>query len=72
MIAALVYFSIDFLFLGAMSLSLEYLAEIIFHLVALGLLIYGVVLGAKLKKMPEDEPLAEALATEEIPSEEEQ
>ena len=52
-----------------MSLSLEYLAEIIFHLVALGLLIYGVVLGAKLKKMPEDEPLAEALATEEIPSE---
>ena len=72
MIAALVYFSIDCLFLGAMSLSLEYLAEIIFHLVALGLLIYGVVLGAKLKKMPKDEPSAETPMAEGHSSEENQ
>ena len=68
MIAALVYFSIDCVFFASVFTK-ELALEAFIHLVVLGLLIYGVVLGAKLKKMPEDEPLAEALATEEIPSE---
>ncbi len=71
MIAALVYFSIDCVFLVSVFTK-ELALEAFIHLVVLGLLIYGVVLGAKLKKMPKDEPSEETPAMEEHSSEENQ
>ena len=71
MIAALVYFSIDCVFLVSVFTK-ELALEAFIHLVVLGLLIYGVVLGAKLKKMPKDEPSAETPMVEEHSSEENQ
>ncbi|MCI6971722.1 MAG: hypothetical protein MR916_04505 [Eubacterium sp.] len=71
MIAALVYFSIDCVFLVSVFTK-ELALEAFIHLVVLGLLIYGVVLGAKLKKMPKDEPSAETPMAEGHSSEENQ
>lgn len=71
MIAALVYFSIDCVFLASVFTK-ELALEAFIHLVVLGLLIYGVIVGAKLKKLPEDEPSAETPAMEEHSSEENQ
>ena len=71
MIAALVYFSIDCVFLISVFTK-ELALEAFIHLVVLGLLIYGVVLGAKLKKMPKDEPSEETPMVEEHSSEENQ
>lgn len=71
MIAALVYFSIDCVFLVSVFTK-ELALEAFIHLVVLGLLIYGVVLGAKLKKMPKDEPSEETPMAEGHSSEENQ
>ena len=62
MIAALVYFSIDCVFLVSVFTK-ELALEAFIHLV---------VLGAKLKKMPKDEPSAETPMAEEHSSEENQ
>lgn len=67
MIAALVYFSIDCVFLASV-----FTKELALEAFVLGLLIYGVIVGAKLKKLPEDEPSAETPAMEEHSSEENQ
>ena len=71
MIAALVYFSIDCVFLASVFTK-ELALEAFIHLVVLGLLIYGVVLGAKLKKMQKDETSEETPMAEEHSSEENQ
>ena len=71
MIAALVYFSIDCVFLASVFTK-ERALEAFIHLIVLGLLIYGVIVGAKLKKLPEDEPSAEIPIAEEHSSEENQ
>lgn len=71
MVAALVYFSIDCVFLASVFTK-ENALEAFIHLIVLGLLIYGVIVGAKLKKLPEDELSAETPMAEEHSSEENQ
>ena len=58
MIAAMVFFGIDCLFL-LVSFDLSMIADILIHAWVMFYLVTGVIHGNKLKHMPEDEPLPE-------------
>jgi hypothetical protein len=57
MIAALVFFSIDCIYLVAMYELTSIIIDILFHAWILFYLITGVINGFKLRKMPEEEPI---------------
>ena len=57
MVAALVFFVLDCLFLLTMYYLSDVIVDILFHGLVMFYLITGVSNGYKLKKMPEDEPL---------------
>ena len=57
MVAALVFFVLDCLFLLIMYYLSDVIVDILFHGLVMFYLITGVSNGFKLKKMPEDEPL---------------
>ena len=61
MIAALVFFSIDCLYLLIMYEITSVLIDILFHAWVMFSLITGVINGFKLKKMSEEEPAAETV-----------
>jgi hypothetical protein len=63
MVAALVFFGIDCLFL-LVTFDLSMIPDILIHAWVMFYLITGVINGFKLKKMPEDEPLPEFGAAE--------
>ena len=68
MVAALVFFGIDCLFL-LVTFDLSMIPDILIHAWVMFYLITGVINGFKLKKMPEDEPLPEFAAEGETPAE---
>ena len=71
MIPALVFFSIDCLFIIFLALFdvTAVIVDILFHALVMFYLITGVINGFKLKSMPEDEPLPEFGAEGETPAE---
>ena len=70
MIAAMVFFGIDCLFL-LVSFDLSMIADILIHAWVMFYLVTGVIHGNKLKHMPEDEPLPEigVVSEDETPAE---
>jgi hypothetical protein len=69
MVAALVFFGLDCIYLLTMYYLTDVIPDILFHAWVMFYLITGVINGFKLKKMPEDEPLPEFGAEGEAPSE---
>ena len=59
MVAALVFFVFDCIFLVTMYYLSDVIIDLLFHAWVLFYLVTGVINGYKLKKMPEDEPLPE-------------
>ena len=59
MVAALVFFVFDCIFLVTMYYLSDVILDLLFHAWVLFYLVTGVINGYKLKKMPEDEPLPE-------------
>ena len=59
MVAALVFFVFDCIFLVTMYYLSDVIIDLLFHALVMFYLITGVSNGFKLKKMPEDEPLPE-------------
>ena len=59
MVAALVFFVFDCIFLVTMYYLSDVIIDLLFHAWVLFYLVSGVINGYKLKKMPEDEPLPE-------------
>ena len=57
MVAALVFFVFDCIFLVTMYYLSDVIIDLLFHAWVLFYLVTGVINGYKLKKMPEDEPL---------------
>lgn len=68
MVAALVFFGIDCLFL-LVTFDLSMIPDILIHAWVMFYLITGVINGFKLKKMPEEEPLPEFGSEGETPAE---
>ena len=69
MVAALVFFGLDCIYLLTMYYLTDVIPDILFHAWVMFYLITGVINGFKLKKMPEDEPLPEFGAEGETPAE---
>ena len=72
MVAALVFFVFDCIFLVTMYYLSDVIIDLLFHAWVLFYLVTGVINGYKLKKMPEDEPLpefGEVVAEGETPAE---
>ena len=57
MVASLVFFVLDCIFLVTMYYLSDVILDLLFHALVLFYLVTGVINGYKLKKMPEDEPL---------------
>ena len=69
MVAALVFFGLDCIYLLTMYYLTDVIPDILFHAWVMFYLITGVINGFKLKKMPEDEPLPAFGAEGDAPSE---
>ena len=69
MVAALVFFGLDCIYLLTMYYITAVIPDILFHAWVMFYLITGVINGFKLKKMPEDEPLPAFGAEGDAPSE---
>ena len=69
MVAALVFFGLDCIYLLTMYYITAVIPDILFHAWVMFYLITGVMNGFKLKKMPEEEPLPEFGAEGETPAE---
>ena len=69
MVAALVFFGLDCIYLLTMYYLTDVIPDILFHAWVMFYLITGVMNGFKLKKMPEEEPLPEFGAEGEAPAE---
>ena len=69
MVAALVFFGLDCIYLLTMYYLTDVIPDILFHAWVMFYLITGVMNGFKLKKMPEEEPLPEFGAEGETPAE---
>lgn len=69
MVAALVFFGLDCIYLLTMYYLTDVIPDILFHAWVMFYLITGVMNGFKLKKMPEEEPLPEFTAEGETPAE---
>ena len=69
MVAALVFFGLDCIYLLTMYYITAVIPDILFHAWVMFYLITGVINGFKLKKMPEDEPLPAFGAEGETPAE---
>ena len=69
MVAALVFFGLDCIYLLTMYYLTDVIPDILFHAWVMFYLITGVMNGFKLKKMPEDEPLPAFGAEGDAPSE---
>ena len=69
MVAALVFFGLDCIYLLTMYYLTDVIPDILFHAWVMFYLITGVMNGFKLKKMPEEDPLPEFGAEGETPAE---
>ena len=69
MVAALVFFGLDCIYLLTMYYLTDVIPDILFHAWVMFYLITGVINGFKLKKMPEEDPLPEFGAEGETPAE---
>ena len=69
MVAALVFFGLDCIYLLTMYYLTDVIPDILFHAWVMFYLITGVMNGFKLKKMPEDEPMPAFGAEGDAPSE---
>ena len=69
MVAALVFFGLDCIYLLTMYYLTDVIPDILFHAWVMFYLITGVMNGFKLKKMPEDEPMPAFGAEGEAPAE---
>lgn len=69
MVAALVFFGLDCIYLLTMYYLTDVIPDILFHAWVMFYLITGVINGFKLKKMPEEEPLPEFGAEGDAPAE---
>ena len=69
MVAALVFFGLDCIYLLTMYYLTDVIPDILFHAWVMFYLITGVINGFKLKKMPKDEPLPAFGAEGDAPSE---
>ena len=69
MVAALVFFGLDCIYLLTMYYLTDVIPDILFHAWVMFYLITGVINGFKLKKMPEDEPMPAFGAEGDAPSE---